>query len=171
MEAFLGPLLRWPIVEDYFRAFAWAWQLNEVLHFTGLILLVGIVGIYDLRLMGVAKAIPVAALHRLLPFAVFGFCLVTLTGLLFTTGVYANISIPPYTVITHDGFLQLKLVFYFLAGFNLIYFYRSGMARAVENLAAGQDAPALAKGIAAFSLFCWVMVMYWGRLIPWGQFS
>jgi len=171
MEAFLSPLLRWPIVEDYFRAFAWAWPLNETMHFIGIIFLIGVVFMYDLRLLGVAKSIPVASFKRLLPWGVFGFCLVTFSGLMFTTGVYANISVDPYTVITHDGWLQLKLVFYFLAGINLAVFYASGMARATDELGAGQDAPPLAKAIAGGSLFCWVAVMYFGRLIPWGQFS
>ena len=171
MEAFLSFILRWPIVESYFSAFAWAWPLNEIVHFAGIILLVGIVGVYDLRLLGVARAIPVAALSRLLPWAVFGFVITTITGLMFTTGIYANIGIEPGTVLVNDGYLQLKLVFYFLAGINLFAFYRTGVARAVDNLGPGDDAPPLAKTFAGASLFCWIAVMYWGRLLVWGQLS
>ena len=90
---------------------------------------------------------------------------------MFATGVYANISVPTGTVIVNDGYLQLKLLFYFLAGFNLIFFYKSGMARAVENLGAGEDAPPLARTIAGVSLGLWLAVVYFGRLIPWGQFT
>ena len=171
MEAFLSFILRWPIVESYFSAFAWAWPLNEIVHFAGIILLVGIVGVYDLRLLGVARAIPVAALSRLLPWAVFGFVITTITGLMFTTGIYANIRIEPGTVLVNDGYLQLKLVFYFLAGINLFAFYRTGVARAVDNLGPGDDAPPIAKAFAGASLFCWIAVMYWGRLLVWGQLS
>ena len=171
MEAFFNFILRWPLVEDYFRTFAWAWPLNEVVHFVGITLLIGIVGMYDLRLLGVAKGIPVASLGRLLPWAVFGFVLATVTGLLFTTGIYANISVPPGTVLINDGYLQLKLTFYFLAGINLIAFYATGMSRAVETLGPGEDAPPLVKTFAGASLFFWLAVMYFGRLIPWGQFS
>ncbi len=169
MEAFLSFILRWPIVESYFSAFAWAWPLNEIVHFAGIILLVGIVGVYDLRLLGVARAIPVAALSRLLPWAVFGFVITTITGLMFTTGIYANIRIEPGTVLVNDGYLQLKLVFYFLAGINLFAFYRTGVARAVDNLGPGDDAPPIAKAFAGASLFCWIAVMYWGRILVWGQ--
>ena len=171
MVDFLNSILQWSIVESYFMAYAWAWPLNEILHFVGLILLIGIVGMYDLRLLGVAKEIPVASLRQLLPWAVFGFALVTVTGLLFTTGVWANVQIDPGTIIVNDGYLQLKLTFYFLAGFNLIGFYASGAARAVDNLGPGEDAPGSARIFAWLSLICWIAVMYFGRLIVWGQLS
>jgi len=171
MEALLNFLLKWPIVETYFQTYSWAWPLNEIVHFTGLILLIGTVGIYDLRLLGMAKEIPVASLQRLLPWGVFGFTITTITGLLFTTGVYANIQIPPGTVLVYDGYLQLKLVFYFLAGFNLIAFYRSGMSREAEALGPGAEASSRVKAFAGVSLVCWVAVMYFGRLVVWGQLS
>ncbi|HEY5569469.1 MAG TPA: hypothetical protein VIM81_19765 [Gammaproteobacteria bacterium] len=171
MEDILNSLLRWPIVEDYFRTYSWAWPLNEVTHFVGLTLLVGIVGMFDLRIMGAFKSVPVNPLRRLLPWSVLGFVLVSFTGLLFATGVYANISVPTGTVIVNDGYLQIKLIFYFLAGLNLLLFYTTGMARAVENLGPGEDAPPLAKTIAGASLGCWLAVVYFGRLIPWGQFT
>jgi hypothetical protein len=171
MEEFLSFVLRWPIVESYFIAYPWAWPLNEILHFIGLILLIGIVGMYDLRLLGMAKEIPVASLQRLLPWGVFGFALTTVTGLLFTTGIYANVEVDPYTVLINDGYLQLKLIFYFLAGFNLLAFYVSGASRMAEKLGSGEDASPTAKAFAGASLFLWIAVMYFGRLIPWGQFS
>ena len=171
MEAFLNSILRWPIVESYFNAFSWAWPLNEIMHFIGIILLIGTVGMYDLRLLGVAKEIPVAALGRLLPWGVFGFICVTISGLLFTTGVYANIQIPPGTVLVNDGYLQLKLIFYFAAGFNLIAFYKTGVAAAVDNVGPGEDASSAAKKFALASLVCWIGVMYFGRILVWGQLS
>ena len=42
----------------------WGWPMAESIHFIGLSLLVGTVGMFDLRLLGVAKQIPPAALHR-----------------------------------------------------------------------------------------------------------
>lgn len=171
MEAFLNSILRWPIVESYFTTFQWAWPLNEVVHFMGLILLVGIVGIYDLRLLGVAKGIPVAALGRFLPWAVFGFICTTITGLLFVTGFYANIQIAAGTILLVNGYLQMKLLFYFLAGINLFAFYRTGMGRMVDGIGPGEDAPTVAKAFAGASLFCWVAVMYFGRILVWGELS
>ena len=155
-------------VEELIGAYRWVWPLSEILHFIGLTLLVGIVTMFDLRLLGVAKQLPVAPLRRLLPWAVFGFVLCVVTGLLFVTGLWANVKTHPVEALVVDHYLQLKLVFIFLAGLNLLAFYQSGMSRAVDALGPGDDAPPLAKFIAASSLFLWVGVIYWGRLIPWG---
>jgi hypothetical protein len=46
---------------------AWGWPIAESLHFVGLCLIIGTVGVFDLRLMGLAKATPLKALHRLVP--------------------------------------------------------------------------------------------------------
>jgi hypothetical protein len=67
-----------------------------------------------------------------------------------------------------DPWLQLKLIFIFLAGMNVLAFYLTGTARAVDVLESGADAPPLAKVIAGTSLFLWLGVVYFGRLIPWG---
>ena len=156
-------------VEDLIGAYRWVWPLSEVLHFIGLTLLVGIVAIFDLRLLGVAKRMPVAPLRRLLPWAVFGFVLCVVTGLLFVTGLWANGGLyRPMDALELDLYLQLKLLFMLLAGVNVLIFFRSGMAAAVDSLGPGDDAPPLAKAIAGSSLFLWVGVVFWGRLIPWG---
>jgi hypothetical protein len=171
MESFLRDILQSKAVADFFRHNAWAWPLNEVVHFVGLSLLVGIVAIFDLRLLGVAKNLPVAPLRRLLPWAVLGFVLAVTSGLMFVEGIEANISIHPYVVLVNDVWLQLKLLFIFLAGVNLFAFYITGMSGQVDKLGPGDDAPLLAKLIAGTSLFLWIGVMYFGRLIPFGQFS
>jgi len=158
-------------VEEFLRSYAWAWPLCEFIHFIGLSLLVGIVAMFDLRLLGMAKHLPIAPLRRLLPWGVFGFVLCVGSGAAFVTGIEANVSIHPYVILVNDIWLQLKLLFIFLAGLNLLAFYLTGVSRAVDALGPGEDAPPLAKLIAGTSLFLWVGVMYFGRLIPWGKFS
>ncbi|MAE95245.1 MAG: hypothetical protein CL910_11345 [Deltaproteobacteria bacterium] len=160
--------LQLAFVEDLINAHRWVWPLCEVLHFVGLTLLVGIVTVFDLRLLGVAKRMPIAPLRQLLPWAVVGFILCVVTGLVFVTGLWANVAVRPLEALQIDHFLQLKLLFILLAGINLGAFSMSGMSRAVDSVGAGDEAPALAKVIAASSLFLWVGVIYWGRLIPWG---
>ena len=66
---------------------------------------------------------------------------------------------------------QLKLIFYFAAGFNLIAFYKTGVAAAVDNVGPGEDASSTAKKFALASLVCWIGVMYFGRILVWGQLS
>ena len=71
-------------------------------------------------------------------------------GALFVGGMAANlIGDNAYDVIMRDGYLQLKLLFIFLAGLNLLTFYLTGAARTVDVLGPGDDAPLLAKVIAA----------------------
>jgi hypothetical protein len=60
----------------------------------------------------------------------------------------------------------LKLLFIALAGVNLFAFYLTGMSHKVDDLQAEDDAPPLAKLIAATSLILWLGVIYFGRLIP-----
>jgi hypothetical protein len=121
-----------------------------------------------LRLLGVAKRMPVGPLQRLLPWATLGFCLCVLTGLIFVTGLWANVKTHPMEAIAYDVFLQLKLAFIGIAGVNLLFYYQSGMATAMDGLGAGDDAPTKVKIVAGASLVLWLGVVYWGRLIPWG---
>ena len=88
---------------------------------------------------------------------------------LFVRGIGANLyDDNAYDVIARDEYLQLKLLFIVLAGLNLVAFYLTGMARRVDTLGQGDDAPLLAKVIAASSLFLWIGVIVFGRLIPEG---
>ena len=49
----------------YFMNSPWGWPIVESLHFLGLCLLIGTVGVFDLRLLGMAKGIEIADLHKL----------------------------------------------------------------------------------------------------------
>jgi hypothetical protein len=138
MESFLRYWLRWPALE-VLMAYPWARPVCETVHFVGLCLLIGIVGSFDLRLLGVAKGLPLAPLKRLLPWGVFGFVLCLITGDLFVGGIGANlVGDNAFDVIMRDIYLQLKLIFIFLAGLNLLAFYLTGMARAVDALGPGR---------------------------------
>lgn len=166
MASLLRYWLKWPSLEVFM---SWGWPICETFHFIGLCLLVGIVGIYDLRVLGMAKGVPLSSLKRLLPWAVFGFVLCLVTGALFVGGIGS--SLPDenaYNVLVRDIWLQLKLLFLFLAGINLGAFYLTGMARAVESLGPADDAPLLAKVMAGISLSLWIAIVICGRLLPRG---
>src|SRR5690606_22734377 len=95
----------------------WGWPAVESLHFIGLALLMGSVGLFDFRLLGVAPAIPTAALHKLIPWGVFGFILNLFTGMLFFVS-------DPGQYLYNPAF-QLKMLCILIAGLNMLLFYTS----------------------------------------------
>src|SRR5262245_26345166 len=86
----------------------WIWPLCETLHFFGLALLVGVVGLLDLRMLGWFKGLPIAPLQRLIPWAIFGFAINLATGFIFFAG-------NPLQYINNPAF-GYKLLFILLAG-------------------------------------------------------
>ena len=146
--------LSWAVSGGY----PWLWPACETLHFIGMALLVGIVGLLDLRMLGMVKGLPVRPLNRLLPWGIFGFVLNALTGFLFFSG-------DPFQYI-HNNVFWLKMAFVALAGVNVGLFYLAGLSRRVDAVGGGEEVPAAAKLVAATSLFLWIGVMYWGRMLP-----
>ena len=138
--------------------YSWIWPTCETLHFVGLALLIGNVGVLDLRLLGAVKRLPVAPLNRLVRWGVLGFVVNLLTGIVFFIGA-------PSQYVANIAF-AMKLLFMLLAAVNLAVFHACGIARAVDALGPGDDAPASAKIIAATSLFLWIGVMFWGPMLP-----
>ena len=134
----------------------WLWPAMETLHYFGLSLLLGTVGLFDLRVLGLAKAIPPAALHRLVPLGVGAWLLNLATGIVFISGF------PEQYAYNHA--FHFKLAFMAVAGINVAVFY-SGPFRQVRAMQAGEDAPRAAKVIAAVSLCAWVAVLVCGRLL------
>jgi hypothetical protein len=137
---------------------AWLEPACKTLHFVGLTLLIGCAGIIDLRMLGIAKSLPLGPLKRLMPYAVVGFLINLLTGLVFFAG-------NPFQYLDNIAF-WLKMLFVALAGINVILFYITGLYRKVDPVGSGEDVPLSAKMIAAASLFLWLGVMYWGRMLP-----
>lgn len=135
---------------------AWGWPIAEIVHFTGLCLLIGTVGAFDLRMMGLASGIRPAALHRLVPFGVLGFALSAASGLLFV-------------VTSPDQYLynpawQTKMVLLAIAGLNMLAFYLT-TARRVFALGPDDRPPRAARAFAAVSLASWLGVIMAGRVI------
>jgi len=132
--------------------------VGEALHFMGLSLLIGTIGIVDLRMMGFAKRLSFAPLHGLTPWGIAGFVINLLTGIMFW---FVN---PELYALQVPLISFYKLLFIALAGINLLVF-RLTVFQRVMSLGPGDDAPLLAKFIGATSLFLWFGVIWWGRMI------
>ena len=139
-----------------FMTSAWGWPIAESLHFLGLSMLIGAIGMFDLRLLGMAKRVSIAALHRLIPWGIGGYCLNITTGLMFLTTA-------PDQYIYNSSF-HLKMLFMALAGLNVLIFY-SAVFRKVKTLGSGADAPWAAKFVGGASLFLWTGIIIFGRLL------
>jgi hypothetical protein len=141
---------------------SWGWPIVESLHFIGLSLLVGTISLFDLRLLGVAKLIPIGALHRLVPWGLFGYGIMIVTGALFLMG-------EPDQYVYNPAF-HLKVLFMVVAGLNASAFYLTAY-RLTTGPGAPVEAPRSSKVIAATSLLLWTGVIIAGRLItfyrPW----
>jgi len=135
----------------------WLWPVMETLHYLGLSLLLGTVGMFDLRVLGMAKGIPPEALHKLIPFGIAGFAVNFLTGISFFSGF-------PEQYFYNPSFWW-KGTFMAIAAMNVAVFYLSPSFQQVKAMPAGSDAPFRAKVIAGTSLLCWISVLVCGRLL------
>jgi len=142
----------------------WVWALWQIIHFVGMSLIVGIVGTMDLRILGLFKSIPIAALRPLVPWAIVGFICNLVTGIFFVTG-----KTPGPSYYTDNLSFRLKMLFVLLAAGNLIIFQLSGLEGRVYATPAGGTAPTAAKAVAAFSLVAWLLIIFFGRIMQYND--
>ncbi len=157
MSEWIVTTLKATSVSQLMIQLSWLWPLCETLHFVGLTLLVGIVGLLDLRLLGFLRRLPLSAVQRLIPWAIAGFVINLVTGLLFFVGA-------PDQYIDNVAW-WFKVLFLAVAGANMLFFEMTQRARALR-VGVGDDTPATFKAIGAVSLLSWFMVLYWGRMLP-----
>jgi hypothetical protein len=142
------------VVGNFVRDTPAAWTSFETIHFVGLTLLVGVLLLINMRMLGFMKQVPFEALDRLLPWAMLGFAINTMTGMgFFAASANSYVGNPAF---------YWKLIFVLLAGANTLYFtFDRTWAREP-----GYEAPALSKLAAMGAMFLWVGVMYWGSMLP-----
>jgi hypothetical protein len=143
-------------VNTVVMGYRWVWPISEILHFCALAVMVGTVGTFDLRLLGLAKGVAPSTLHRALRYGVAAFALSAVTGSLFIFG-------QPDQYFYNAAF-KLKVVALLLLGLNVILFYALE-ARRVLELGPSDDVPLSAKIIAGISLTLLVSIMLFGRML------
>src|SRR5262249_19668359 len=117
----LSRLLQSDAMHGFVNGSAWVWPICEIVHFLGMALLFGTVGLLDLRLLGVARKLPIAPLERLVLWGASGFALAAISGYFFIVGAPKG----PYEELSNLAF-QLKMGCLLLAGLNVLVFYASG---------------------------------------------
>jgi hypothetical protein len=141
------------------RGSPWLYPVVETVHIAGFAVLVGAVALFDLRVLGCAKTLPLRALGRhLLRWALASLLLVIPAGVL----LFAS---QPREFLSNPVFL-LKLALLATAGLNAAAFH-AGAYRGVAAWDAGHAAPPLARAQAALSLLLWLAIITCGRMLAY----
>jgi hypothetical protein len=137
----------------------WLYPSVEIVHIVGFAILVGAVVMFDLRVLGVSKSIPVRALSRhLLPWSVGALLLIVPSGL-------AMFSAHAADFLNNRAF-QLKMALLVTAGINAAWFH-TGPYQTVKEWDVDAKAPLAARISVAFSIVLWLSVIACGRLLAY----
>ncbi len=161
----MEPLLTWVIttlnstaLSKIIMTNAYIFPFLEMAHFIGLSLLFGSLIVVDLRVVGMAKALPLQRVDLFVRFALIGFAINLVSGVLFVIGdsdrYLVNIA------------FQAKMGLIVLAGLNTAYFVRRVAPKIARGVAA-QDLGWDARAVAWASLALWTCVIVLGRFIPY----
>ena len=141
------------------RQWLWLYPVVEIVHIVGIVLLVGAAAMFDLRLLGVSRRLPVAAMARhLLPWARLGLGVMVPTGLLMFSAHATEFAANPA--------FRLKLALVAAACLNALVFHRWPF-RSVSAWNVDAESPPAAKLAAGLSLTLWSGVIACGRLLAY----
>ena len=130
----------------------------EIVHIAGFIVLVGSAFLFDLRLLGVAKKLPVKDVaDYVLPWSRRSLIVVVPSGLL--------LFISQAKALSTNGVFGLKLILILIAFSNAGIFHRFTFPSASNW--SSSETPAAAKAAAVISLVLWTCVITCGRLIAY----
>ena len=140
----------------YLRESELAFPLTEAIHLLGLAISVGAIMWVDLRLMGLAMRREKVSdvVGRMEPWAIFGFVVMFVSGLLLFLGKPEN-----YYGTTA---FRIKVLLLPLAGFNVLYFHKSVYPH-VQGWDATDAIPRPAKLVGMVSAALWVIIIVLGR--------
>lgn len=140
------------------RESLYLYPLMNVLHIFGLILLVGAIGLLDLRILGFGRALPFETCARYLtPLALLGLAVMAVSGF----SLFSADAGP----LSGSGIFRIKLVIVAAALANAILFRVLWQRRLADWDRSG---PAIGKIQAAGSLALWFSAATAGRLIGYG---
>ncbi len=141
------------------RGSTWGYPLVEAVHILGSVVLVGAAFMFDLRLLGVSRSLPVTGMARhLLRWSRIGALVVVPSGLL--------LFIASATELAASPVFRLKLVLIAAAAANAAVFHLVTFP-SVGTWNRDAPAPAAARLSAVLSLVLWTGVLTCGRLIAY----
>ena len=141
-------------IANAIRTSIWMYPALETLHYIGLAMLVGGIMIIDLRMLGVARSLPVRAVLGLLPWVWAGLIVNAVSGsLIFIYGA---------TNFGTSSAFRLKMILMVLAGVNALVFQRLS-SRSGHDWVSANQVPVPARAVATLSFLLWIGVVTTGR--------
>ena len=147
-------------IAGHIRQSLWLYPTLEIIHITGIALLVGAAFMFDLRLLGYSKSLSVSGLSRyLLPWSRRGFWLIIPSGiLLFSTNAKA---------LGADLTFWLKMSLLIAAGINVLIFHRLVYPHLLQDFGGTARTALAAKISALVSILLWIAIISCGRLLAY----
>jgi hypothetical protein len=137
----------------------WLYPAVEVVHIVGFVILVGSIVMFDLRVLGLSKGVPVRALARhLLPWSVGALLLIVPTGLLMFAAHAGD--------FLGNRAFQVKMALLLTAGMNAAFFH-TGPYQSVASWDTDATAPVGARISVAASIAIWIAIIACGRLLAY----
>lgn len=141
------------------RGSLWLYPIVEIFHIIGFAILVGSVAVFDLRVLGFSRALPILALGRhVVRWSAASLMLIVPAGLMM-------FSAHPHEFVNNPIF-QIKLMLIVIAGLNA-WLFHFGVYRSAAHWDGKLPVPPLAKAQAALSLALWLTVICCGRLLAY----
>jgi hypothetical protein len=141
-------------IANAIRTYPWIYPSLETAHYIGLACLVGGIMLIDLRLLGLAKTLPMRSVIGLLPWVWGGFIVNALSGsLIFIYGA-TDFSVNPA--------FRFKMILMALAGVNALIFTLAAVRSGGAWIDSGR-VPTGLKAVATASFLLWIGVVTAGR--------
>ncbi|HEX5108792.1 MAG TPA: DUF6644 family protein [Vicinamibacterales bacterium] len=146
------------------RESIWWYPIIESVHVLGLCLFVGLLLLWDLRLLGVTlRGVAVSEVWaRLIPWISLGAVIMVMSGILLFVSdpvrFYGNV------------FFRIKAFGLFLALLNALAFH-FGIERRLVDWDTAPETPRAAKLAGGFSIALWAIVVMTGRLVAYNWFA
>lgn len=141
------------------RQWQWLYPAVEIVHIVGFVVLVGAAFMFDTRLLGRSRDVPVSTLERhLLPWARWSLLLIAPTG--------AMMFAAHATEMADNPAFRLKLLLIAAALANAAVFHRWPF-RVVGDWDTEVAGPRAARAAGVLSLALWTSVIACGRLIAY----
>ena len=160
----MNEILAWmetSMLGNFLRDFAWGFPTLETLHFMGLCVLFGTLMVIDLRLLGVARFIPMGPAMSFIPITIGAFSVNLLTGIGF-------LCADPFRYYPNNAF-RLKMLLILIAGLNALWFQFVETPK-LKTLKEGMPTELSTKFVAALSLVLWIGVIVCGRMMPYFEY-